>query len=136
MTCYKFNPRNHICSFVWTVFLLITVTKETKLINGITCAALFGLPTIVAGINLREKAERNKRSQIIKMITEKQMLTASQTANILDIPASEAQILLSHRLLRPKRTEPAVTVGQLYRESRINVSNRSEDMAVVYIPMN
>ena len=120
MAYYKFNPRNHICSLVWTVFLLITVTKETKPINGITCAALFGLPTIVAGINLREKAERNKRSQIIKMITEKQMLTASQTANILDIPASEAQTLLS----------------QLYRESRINVSNRSEDMAVVYIPMN
>ncbi len=153
MTRYKFNPRNHICSLVWTVFLLITVTKETKPINGITCAALFGLPTIVAGINLREKAERNKRIQIIKMITEKQMLTASQTANILDIPVSEAQTLLSHRLLRPKRTEPvldsiplrltatrglsaAVTVGQLYRESRISVSNRSEDMAVVYIPLN
>ncbi len=90
MTYYKFNPRNHICSLVWTVFLLITITKQTKPINGITCAALFGLPTIAAGINLREKAERNKRSQIIKMITEKQMLTASQTANILDILASEA----------------------------------------------
>lgn len=100
--------------------MLITVTKETKLINGITCAALFGVPTIVAGINLREKAERHQRQQIIKMIIEKQMLTVSQTANILDIPADDAQVLLS----------------QLYRESRIDISNRSEDMAVVYIPLN
>lgn len=120
MAHYRFAPRNHICSLVWTVFLLITVTKETKLINGITCAGLFGIPTIVAGINLREKAEREKRLQVIKMITEKQMLTVSQTANFLDIPASEAQELLR----------------QLCRESRINVSNRSNDMAVVYIPMN
>lgn len=120
MAHYKFNPRNHLCSLVWTVFLLISVTKETKFINGVGCAALFGLPTIVAGINLREKVERDKRRQIIKMITERQMLTASQTANILDIPTSEAQQLLS----------------QLYRESRINVSNRSKDMAVIYIPMN
>jgi hypothetical protein len=97
---------------------LITVTKETKLINGVTCAALFGLPTIVAGINLREKIERHNRRRIIKMITERQMLTVGQAANILDIPVQEAQILLS----------------QLYRESRIDLGNRSEDMAVVYLP--
>lgn len=115
---YKFNPRNHICSLVWTLFLLITVTKETKLINGITCAALFGVPTIVGGINLREKAERDRRRQIIKIITEKQMLTVNQAANILDIPTPEAQILLS----------------QLYREARIEIGNRSDDMAVVYLP--
>ena len=120
MAHYKFNPRNHICSLVWTVFLLITVTKETKLINGVTCAALFGIPTVIAGINLREKTEREKRSQIIQAITKQQMLTASQAANILDIPANEAQVLLS----------------QLYRESRINVSNRSGDLTVVYIPQN
>ena len=118
MTYYKFNPRNHICSLVWTLFLLITVTKETKLINGVTCGVLFGVPTIVAGINLREKTERDRRRQITKMITENQMLTVSQAANMLDIPASEAQLLLS----------------QLYRESRIDIGNRSEDMAVVYIP--
>lgn len=75
--------------------MLITVTKETKIINGITCAVLFGVPTIVAGINLREKTERNQRRQIIKMIIEKQMLTVSQTANILDIPATKAQVMLS-----------------------------------------
>jgi len=120
MTLYKFNPRNHLCSLVWTVLLLISVTKETKLINGITCATLFGAPTIMAGINLREKAERDKRSQIIRMIMEKQMLTANQAANILDIPVNEAELILS----------------QLCRESRIDVGNRSEDMAVVYIPMN
>ena len=118
MLHYKFNPRNHICSLVWTLFLLITVTKETKLINGVTSAALFGLPTIVAGINLREKAERLKRRRLIRMITEKQMLTVSQAANILDIPAPEAQAILS----------------QLYREARIDVGNRSDDMAVVYLP--
>ncbi|MEL6580673.1 MAG: hypothetical protein AAFQ14_13060 [Cyanobacteria bacterium J06621_12] len=94
------------------------MTKETKLINGITCAALFGVPTIVAGINLREKAERDRRQQIIRMIMEKQMLTVSQAANILDISAPEAQILLS----------------QLYREARIDIGNRSDDMAVVYLP--
>ena len=94
------------------------MTKETKLINGVTCAALFGVPTIVAGINLREKAERLNRKRIIRMITEKQMLTVSQAANILDIPAQEAQILLS----------------QLYRESIIDIGNRSDDMAVVYLP--
>ena len=115
---YKFKPRNHLCSLVWTLFLLITVTKETKLINGFTCAALFGVPTIVAGINLREKAERLKRRQLIRIITEKQMLTVSQAANVLDIPAKEAQVLLS----------------QLYREARIDLGNRSDDMAVVYLP--
>ena len=120
MAHYRFKPRNHLCSLVWTVFLLVTVTKETRLINGITCAALFGIPTVVAGINLREKAERAKRRRIISTIAARQMLTASQTANILDISASEAQQLLS----------------QLYRESRIDVSNRSQDMAVVYIPRN
>ncbi len=107
-----------MCSLVWTLFLLITVTKETKLINGITCATLFGVPTIVAGINLREKTERDRRRQITKMIRENQMLTVSQTANMLDIPAGEAQMLLS----------------QLYRESRIDIANRSDDLAVVYIP--
>lgn len=118
MIRYRFNPRNHLCSIVWTILLLVTVTKETKLVNGVTCAMLFGVPTIVAGINLREKAERHKRRQIITMITAKQMLTATQTANILDISKNEAQQLLS----------------QLYQESRIDVSNRSKDMAVVYIP--
>ena len=120
MSLYKFKPRNHICSLVWTALLLISVTKDTKLINGVTCATLFGAPTILAGINLREKAEQNKRSQIIKMIIEKQMLTVSQAANVLDVPVNEAELILS----------------QLCQESRINVSNRSEDMAVVYIPMN
>ena len=117
MSYYKFNPRNHICSLVWTIFLLITITKETKLINGITCAALFGVPTIMAGINLREKIERDRRRQITKMITENQMLTVSQAANMLNIPASQAQLLLS----------------RLYRESRIDIGNRSDDLAVVYI---
>ncbi len=120
MAHYKFNPKNHICSLVWTIFLLITVTKETKLINGIACAALFGIPTVAAGINLREKAEREKRSQIIQSIGEKQMLTVSQTANILDVPATEAEVLLI----------------QLCQESRIEVANRSGDMAVVYVPIN
>lgn len=120
MIHYKFNPRNHLCSLVWTVFLLITVTKETKLINGITCAALFGLPTVAAGINMREKAEREKRLQIIQTIADQRMLTVSQAANILDVPADEAQILLTN----------------LHRESRISVTNRSEDMTVVYIPAN
>jgi hypothetical protein len=118
MLHYKFNPRNHLCSLVWTLFLLITVTKETKLINGVTCAALFGLPTIAAGINLREKAECDRRRRIIKIITEKQMLTVSQAANILDVPAQEAEVLLR----------------QLYQESRIDLGNRSDDMAVVYLP--
>lgn len=118
MIYYKFKPRNHLCSLIWTLFLLSTVTKQTKLINGVTCAALFGLPTIVAGINLREKAERHRRRRIIKMITEKQMLTVAQAANILDIPPQEAQVLLS----------------QLYRESRIELGNRSDDMAIVYLP--
>jgi predicted transcriptional regulator len=118
MLYYKFNPRNHLCSLVWTFFLLITVTQETKLINGVTCSALFGFPTIMAGINLREKAERHKRRRIIKIITERQMLTVAQAANILDVPAQEAQALLR----------------QLYRESRIELGNRSEDMAVVYLP--
>ncbi|MEL6494363.1 MAG: hypothetical protein AAFQ41_04465 [Cyanobacteria bacterium J06623_7] len=118
MLCYKFRLRNHLCSLVWTLFLLITVTRETRLINGVTCALLFGAPTIVAGINLREKAERDRRRQLIKIITEKQMLTVSQAANVLDIPAAEAQTLLS----------------KLYREARIDLGNRSDDMAVVYLP--
>lgn len=74
----------------------------------------------MGGMNIREKAEREKRLQIIQTITEQKMLTVSETANILDVPAEEAQILLT----------------QLHRESRINVSNRSEDMTVIYIPAN
>lgn len=120
MSLYKFNPRNHLCSLTWTIFLLITVTKETKLINGITCAALFGVPTVVAGVNIKEQSERGKRLQIIKIITERQILTVSQTANLLDISASEAKALLN----------------ELYRESRIGIDNRSEDMAIVYTPIN
>ena len=116
MSYYKFNPKNHLCSLVWTIFLLITVTKETKLSNGVTVAALFGVPTVVAGISLQEKVERQKRLQIIKIITERQMLTVTQTANMLDIPINEAQLLLNG----------------LYRESKIALDNRSEDMAVVY----
>jgi hypothetical protein len=50
------------------------------------------------------------------MITEKQMLTVA--ANILELPAKEAEVLLR----------------QLYRESRIDLGNRSDDMAVVYLP--
>ena len=72
----------------------------------------------MAGINLREKAERLNRSRIIRIITEKQMLTASQAANILDIPTGDAQLILS----------------QLYREARIEIGNRSDDMAIVYLP--
>lgn len=102
---------------MWTAFLVIAVTKETKLINGIT-AALFKVHTIVMGINLREKAERLNRRRIIKIITEKQMLTTSQATNILDISTEEAQAILS----------------QLYREARIEIGNRSDDMAVVYLP--
>ena len=98
--------------------LLITVTKETKLINGVICTALFGVPTIVAGINLREKAERDRRRQVIRIITEKQMLTASQAANILDIPTKDAEDILN----------------QLCHEARIEIGNRSDDMAVVYLP--
>ncbi|MEO1341375.1 MAG: hypothetical protein AAFV28_09590, partial [Cyanobacteria bacterium J06635_13] len=60
----------------------------------------------------------DRRRRIIRMITEKQMLTVGQAANILDIPASEAQMMLS----------------QLYREARIDIGNRSDDMAVVYLP--
>ena len=120
MAYYQFNPKNHLLSLVWTLFLLITVAKETKLINGIICAALFGVPTIVVGIDKRQKAECHKRRQIIKMIAEKQMLTANQTANMLDIPVAEAQALLS----------------QLYHEARIDINNRSDDMAVVYTLTN
>ena len=118
MLYYRFKPRNHLCSLVWTLFLLIAVTKETKLVNGVICTTLFGIPTIAAGINRREKAERFKRRQLIRIITEKRMLTASQAANVLDVPATEAQVLLS----------------QLYREARIDLGNRSDDMAVVYLP--
>lgn len=116
MAYYKFNPKNHICSLVWTLFLLVTVTKETKLINGITCAALFGLPTVAVGINRRETARRDRQKQIIEAIAQQQMLTVTQTANILNISVSEARVLL----------------GQLYRESRIEIGNRREDMAVIY----
>jgi hypothetical protein len=52
------------------------------------------------------------------MITEKQMLTVGQAANILDVPGKEAEVLLR----------------QLYQESKIDLGNRSDDMAVVYLP--
>jgi hypothetical protein len=52
------------------------------------------------------------------MITEKQMLTVDQAANILDVPGKEAEVLLR----------------QLYQKSRIDLDNRSDYMAVVYLP--
>ncbi|MBW4536791.1 MAG: hypothetical protein KME09_22935 [Pleurocapsa minor HA4230-MV1] len=67
---------------------------------------------------LREKAECHRRRRIIKMITEKQMLTVDQAANILDVPGKEAEVLLR----------------QLYQKSRIDLDNRSDYMAVVYLP--
>jgi hypothetical protein len=54
----------------------------------------------------------------MSFVSKRQMLTVGQAANILDVPAKEAQILLS----------------QLYRELRIDLGNRSEDMAIVYLP--
>ena len=120
MAYYKFNPKNHICSLVWTTFCLYSGIDDGNLLSAIAMPTILGVPTVVVGINMREKSERDKRRRIVNLIRDKQMITVGEVANLLNIPGTEARELLS----------------ELYKEERINMINRDSDMAVVYTPIN
>ena len=120
MGYYKFNPRNHICSLAWTGFCLLNGFTSGSLLNAIAIPTFFGAPTILVGVNKREKLEAQKRRMIINFIQEKHTVTSGEVANFLNMPGEEAKQILS----------------QLYREERIKISNRPGDMSVVYTPLN
>ena len=120
MTYYKFNPKNHICSLVWTGFCLYSGIDNGNLLSAIAMPTFLGVPTVVVGINMREKSEREKRKRVVNLIRDKQMVTVGQVANVLNISGNEARELLS----------------ELYKEERIDMRNRDSDMTVVYIPIN
>lgn len=120
MGYYKFNPRNHICSLTWTGFCLLNGFGSGNLLNAIAIPTFLGAPTILVGVNRREKLEAQKRRIIVNFIQEKQVVTSGEVANFLNIPGEEAKQILS----------------QLYREERIMMSNRAGDMTVVYTPLN
>ena len=120
MAYYKFNPKNHICSLVWTGFCLYSGVNDGNLLSAIAMPTFLGVPTVMVGINMREKSERDKRRRIVNLIQDKQMVTVGQVANLLNISGNEARELLS----------------ELYKEERIDMRNRDSDMAVVYTPIN
>ena len=120
MTYYKFNPKNHICSLAWTGFCLYNGINNGNLFSAISTPAFLGVPTIFVGINMREKSERDKRKRVVNLIKDKQMVTVSQIANVLDISGSSARELLNN----------------LYKEERIDMRNHGNDMAIVYTPID
>lgn len=120
MAYYKFNPKNHICSLVWTGFCLYSGISNGSLLSTIATPTFFGVPAIFVGINMREKSEANMRKKVVNLIKDQQMVTVSQIANLLNISGSEARQLLN----------------QLYKEERIDMRNHGSDMAVVYTPIN
>ena len=120
MAYYKFNPKNHICSLAWTGLCLFSGIDSGSLFSTISTPAFLGVPTIFVGINMREKSERDKRRRIVNLIKDKQTVTVSQIANVLDIPGSEARQLLNN----------------LYKEERIDMRNHGNDMAVIYTPID
>ena len=120
MGYYKFNPRNHICSLAWTGFCLLNGLSSGSLKSAIAIPTFLGAPTILVGVNRREKLEARKRKIIVNFIQEKQVVTSGEVANFLNIPGEEAKQILS----------------QLYREQRIMISNRAGDMSVIYTPID
>ena len=120
MGYYKFNPRNHICSLAWTGFCLFSGFNSGSLLDAIALPTFLGAPTVLVGVNRRERLEAQKRKIIINFIREKQAVTCGEVANFLNIPGEEAKQILS----------------QLYRGERIAIGNRAGDMTVVYTPIN
>ena len=121
MGYYKFNPKNHICSLVWTGIVLVSQLESgSNLMENIFTTSLMGLPTVFIGINIRERSEKAKRNKIVKYIDKNKEVTVSQIANWLSLSGQEAREILN----------------SLVREERIDMTNRSNDMAVVYFLAN
>ena len=120
MSYYKFNPRNHICSLVWTGFCLVSgsANPDINFIKSTFTSAVIGLPTVFVGINIREKQEKKKRNEIVTYINTQKEVTVNQIINLLDLSGFEANEILT----------------SLVQEDRIEVTNRESDMKVVYTP--
>ncbi|WP_036484638.1 hypothetical protein [Myxosarcina sp. GI1] len=116
---YKFNPKNHICSLTWTGLLFASqVSSGGSAFEAVLAPVVMGLPTVFVGINIREKAEKNKRDRIVRSINQNKEVTASEVANLLNLSGSEARNILD----------------SLVMEERIEITNRLTDMKVIYIP--
>ena len=119
MGYYKFNPKNHICSLVWTGIVLVSqIDSGNNIIETVLTTGFMGLPTVFVGINIRERAENKKRNKIVNHINTQKAVTVSQIANLLELSGQESRDILN----------------SLVKEERIEMTNRSTDMAVVYIP--
>lgn len=119
MGYYQFNPKNHICSLAWTGIVLASqIDTGNSPIEIVLATSVLGMPTVFVGINIREKAEQEIRTTIVNHVNKNKEVTTSQIANLLNLSGQQARDLLN----------------SLVKEERIEMTNRSEDMAVVYTP--
>ncbi len=120
MAYYKFHPKNHICSLTWTVFCLyVGISEGDSILDAIGIPIFMGVPTVFVGIGIREKSRQTKLQKVVELINEQQTTTVGQAANVLNISGDEARELLSI----------------LYKEERIDMSNRDGDMTVIFTPI-
>lgn len=121
MSYYKFDPKNHICSLAWTGLILLGQLDTSKSIfEKFLATSIMGGSTVFVGINLREKSEIDKRKKIINTANLQREVTVNQTSDLLDISGQQARDLLN----------------SLVTEERLEITNRPQDMAVVYVPTN
>lgn len=119
MGYYKFDPKNHICSLVWTGIVLVSqLDADNGFINKVLTTGFMGVSTVFVGINMREKEEKKIREKIVNYINQNRQATVGQLANTMNRSGQEIRNILD----------------SLVKEERIDVTNRSSDMAVVYIP--
>ena len=119
MGYYKFNPKNHICSLAWTGIVLAgQLNSDNSFIDKILAVSCVGASTVFVGINIREKEEKKIRNRVVNYINENKQVTVGQIANYFNLSGQEVRDILN----------------SLVKEERIDVTNRSSDMAVVYIP--
>lgn len=121
MGYYKFNPRNHICSLVWTGIVLISqLDTDNSLIEKVLTTGFMGVSTVFVGINIREREEKKIRKKIVDYINKNKQVTVGQIANSINLSGQEARDILN----------------SLVKEERIEITNRSSDMAVVYVSVS